>query len=185
MNDGNKLLKLLFVVLLIAVIGEVIYLFTLPNEPIETTTNQDTSVESQRKLSGPSDKNLPSAYNITTLDSLSTIALYPNTKTTIVSESRNKVSDIRTEKVIIGGFESPLGLKFEYEKGLERWVHFLSTDLEKMKIYYDESGGGIKKPANFSDIKKGDTILMIGSMNPFYPHSDPRLVVEIELNIIR
>lgn len=186
MNDGNRWLKLLFVVLLIAVIGEVVYLFTLPNEPIETTTNQDeSSVESQRKLTGPSNKDMTPAYSITTLDYLSSVPLYPNTKSTIVTESRNKVIEIRNEKVTIGGFESPMGLKYEYEKGLEKWVHFQTTDLEKMKIYLDESGGGIKKPANFSDIKIGDTVLVINRMNPFYPHTDPRLVIDIELNIIR
>lgn len=180
------MLKLLFVVLLIAVIGEVAYLLMLPKTPVETGSNRNVATPTEAyQFLGPRNDDLPPAFNINTLDNLSIIPYYPNTKATIVTESRNKVVDVRTDEIFISGIKSPLGIKYEYEKGLERWVHFQEADIPKMKVFLDESGGGIKTPANFTDIKKGDTVLMINKMNPFYPYEDPRLVVEIELDIIR
>lgn len=184
MNGENKILKIIFIVLLIAVIGEVVYFFSLPkNEPVvENTVNQPTPT---RPLAGPSFKDLPPAFDFLTLDQLSTIPLYPNTKAVVYLESKNKAAEVRTEAIVTGTEESPYGVKLDYGSGIERWVHFSKNDMTKIKITYDESGGGIKVPANISDIKKGDTIFLKYTLDPFYNPKDPRQIVEIELNIIR
>lgn len=187
MDGENKILKIIFFVLMIAVIGEVIYLFAIPKIQPEQTENTIGIPPAPVPVSysGPTNKEMPPLFNLKALDEYSTIPLYPNTKASVSIESRNLVSDVLTDSVSQGGRNFPLSVKIDYGSGIERWVRYEQNDIAKMKIYLDEGGGGIKKPANFADMKKGDTILLKSILNPFFPPGDNRYLVELEINIIR
>lgn len=189
MLGSNKVLKIIFILLLLVVIAEVTYYFSLPkNISEEEPTVVDEPVADPyidpSTVTVTDNNQLPPAFNIVTLNYLARQPSYPNSKIITTMEHRGKVLEISNESTSIRGGEYTYGFKVEFQASVQDWMYFLPSTLKKAQIYIDESGGGIKKPANISDIKVGDTILIKSTINPFYEPTDPRHLVELEINII-
>lgn len=189
MLGSNKILKIIFVLLLLIVIAEVTYYFSLPkNISEEESTTVDEPVADPyidpATITVTDNNQLPPAFNIVTLNYLARQPSYPNSKITTSIEHRGRVLEISNETTSIRGGDYTYGLKLEFQASVQDWVYFLPSTLKKAKIYIDESGGGIKKPANISDIKVGNTVILRRIIDPFYEPTDSRHLVELEINII-
>ncbi len=125
---------------------------------------------------------LPLAIDRRTLGMIAQWHKVPEREIYLTTDTKAKIDKINSTGMNQYGFYFPLALHFAGYQSWN-WYKFLDYEVKQMKVFIINNGNKI--PAQFADIKIGDTVLIHDVLNPFYYINDSRIKVETEINIYR
>ena len=186
-----KLLKVIFVILILVVIGEGGYYFYV----LRTNTNGQPSINKQVVISpqvpqqkptiqaGLGNGNFEPAIHPEMYDYFKKIIKDKNKEGSLylMIEDKGVLTDIDKDGSLVGESLFPLGLKIKTTNG-DNWSYIAKQLFDRIKIYIEKEG--IMNTASLDDLVIGDTIITQELLDIYYSPSDERhskaLIIRIQ-----
>lgn len=172
----TKILKIVFIFLILITAGELVYYITISNKNNKYTPETDITNFSSIPTINPTDID-KFAFHPEVLDIYKKAIYNPNVRTIIRAENRAKIMDIALNGLEFKGRSYPFAIKLSNgpDEKDAYWIYMPEFSVAKTKVYIRENE--IDKPISFNELNKGDNVIFIEEFNPHFAPTDQRQLV--------